>query len=259
MPSTSTDGKEWWESWDPEWGSEETWVSEWDPAWDGEEWTPTLDQGESAGTMPDTPEEPSTTVARELVFDPETSPATSGEPSKDPWDECHEVNGLFWDPIGLTNIELGVLMEHGLHEDGSWTAYYSGLDGHMYSLTRLASSVPTPVEKSAPREGKIRYSPVSKEDINEFSQNAWPASGQPKGSGLNQPDRAATPTAAQIEEERLKYPDQPSVKIWEGAMQTLKFGTKPETNPDPMDRPCNTPGDDFEGTYDPCWVVCNTE
>lgn len=228
MPNTSTD-ETWVSEWDPEWGSEETWVSEWDPAWDGEEWT-TWDQGESAGTPDDTPE-----VARELVFDLETSPATSGEPPKDPWDECDEVNGLFWDPIGLTNVELGVLMEHGLHEDGSWTAYYSGLDGHIYSLTRLASPEPTPVEKSATHEGKIKYTPVSKDDIREFSQNAWPANGQPTGSGLNQQDRSATPTAEQVEKERLKYPDQSPEKIWEGAKSTLLFGTRPETNPNPMD------------------------
>ena len=84
---------------------------------------------------------------------------------------------------------------------------------------------------------KITYKPMSKEGFSEFSERAWPKSGEPSGSGLVRPTIKDTesPSSAEIEAERLIYPEYRPNKTWLGASYTKKMGDKPQGNESPLD------------------------
>ena len=144
-------------------------------------------------------------------------------------DLCAQVHGLIWDPMTSTNIELTNISDQKTEADGSWKANFDGSDGHSYMLVRLPSKPTGTAEKSQ----KIGWAPVHQNGIDEFSQKAWPKSGEPASSGVGQ-DRSVIPANGEMEEERLKYPDQPSKTLWLGVVCAREFGNKPSSNEKPL-------------------------
>ena len=122
------------------------------------------------------------------------------------------VSGFVWDPINLKEIELGTITSHSVGQHGQWTAFFQGLDGNDYSVTRLPCQkpdqpAPEVVVNKQPRDEKIQYTPVSKNAFTNFAEKAWPKSAEPGpgGSGLNQSSREFVPTTEEVEMERVKY------------------------------------------------------
>ena len=244
------DSEEWDRKWDLQWeptvedlmalGLEtdpEKWDETWDEKWELEEWDPSWDFQEDV------------VDPRQLHFDTVGAESAGEVPEKKPTpkevdsevESYPMVSGFVWDPINLKEIELGTITSHSVGQHGQWTAFFQGLDGNDYSVTRLPCQkpdqpAPEVVVNKQPRDEKIQYTPVSKNAFTNFAEKAWPKSAEPGpgGSGLNQSSREFVPTTEEVEMERVKYQDQPCGLLWEGASMTKKFGNKPDANTDPL-------------------------
>ena len=203
----------------------------------------------SAEATMDAAPEPSAEVTMEVPTDeavPEPSVAVPEPPaavveSEDPMlkeleaymDQMCEYHGLIWDSTTSQNIELSEIMNKSVQDDGSWNANFRGSDGNIYSVARLPPGS-TAVETGEHQKSKIGWAPVGKDGISDFYQNAWPKSGEASGSGLGQVDRKTSPSATEVDEERVRYPGQPSKNYWLGMACMKEFGNKPDSNESPM-------------------------
>jgi hypothetical protein len=206
------DGEEWcgdeiWEGeeWDPSWGDEIWEGEEWDPSWGDEIW-----EGE------------------------EWDPSWGDEL----WEE--------WDPSWGSQVWDGESWVEPCRLDfGTAPAVPDTNESRLVETpsTVVTSMMPppeVPCTKGQPTKpvesDKITYKPMSKEGFSEFSERAWPKSGEPSGSGLvRSPTTDGGPSSAEIETERLIYPEYRASKTWLGASYTKKMGDKPQGNENPLD------------------------
>ena len=228
--------EKWWDMCNQDWDG--PWDPSWDNlVWDGQDW---VEPQQLA--LEETPKTSS-------VDTPSPSPSASAEPSViSPVEEIEAedfstFHGMFWDPIGFKNVELGPMITCENDDYGLLTACYQGDDGHSYRLIRLVNGLdqpppevtPAPTAPCPEQLRKITYAPVSKSAISEFTENAWPASGQPSSSGMTKKQGEYTPTTAQIEAERRIYTVEVNHKLWQGAKFNLEHGDKPYGNKDAFD------------------------
>ncbi len=193
----------------------------WKEGLDGEEW-----EGEM------TPPEP-----KKLDFGETDSVVKYEEPPE----EEISLAGFFWDPITFEDVELQTMTGHTLGDEGGWTAYYEGVDGHMYSLTRIGDGKPHGPLVGNVNDKKILYGPLNKDGVLEFFENAWPNAGEAAGSGVKRDSKPSgnsegdTPKEMLVDREGLNYPDSSSQQRWVAAKLHEDLGTKPEGNESPLE------------------------
>ena len=151
-------------------------------------------------------------------------------------DECVTVNGMFWHPFNSQHIEVGPMISHILGKNGEWNAYYQGDDGNLYSLTCLGKNLggPGPSKNGVVDPSKIKYAPISKQGVQDFAEKAWP-NGSPSGSGVVRGRDSPSLLDLAIDNEQLKYPEQPQKLIFVAAQIDCQFGDKPKGNTNPLE------------------------
>ena len=200
LGETELDGEPWDGDWDgEEWCGNETWEGEeWDPSWGDEleDWDP------SWGNQ---------------VWDGES------------WVEPCRLDFGSAPTVPDTN-ETNETNETGLVETPAVSSVVvTSMPPPEVPCTK--GQPPKPVESD-----KITYKPMSKEGFSEFSERAWPKSGEPSGSGLvRSPTNIGGPSSSEIETERMVYPEYRASKTWLGASYTMKMGDKPQGNENPLD------------------------
>ena len=153
--------------------------------------------------------------------------------------------GWFWDPHSDEPTILYKIngdFARQANPDGGWTSYYKDDEDRLYTLTCVGDIDGEPVDDAIiadrpedPKDPKkVFYTPVQKEGIKDFVENAWPAAHSPSASGLTHP--AASPGHSSGSDGSSEVPSPfGGKKAVVAADLRCALGSKPVGNPKPLD------------------------
>lgn len=166
--------------------------------------------------------------------EPKVEPLNDANPSGD---DIVTVNGMFWHPFNSQHVEVGEMISSTMGiKDGEWTARYHEDDGNFYLLTCLGANPEGGDPKKTVDPTKIKYTPISKKGVSEFSEKAWPNAGSPSASGIVREPKGPRLLDLAIEKEQLKYESIFSKdRAFVASQLDCQLGDQPKGNTNPLE------------------------